>query len=76
MGLTHKQRKIVDAKRLAAGYHRGRREASAPLRFPDLYPYGEASYAQRLPFSQRERLAPREKQLARHGGIEFERFFA
>ena len=25
------------------------REASAPLRFPDLYPYGEASYAQRLP---------------------------
>ena len=31
---------------------------------PDLYPYGEASYAQRLPFSQRERLAPREKHVA------------
>ncbi len=26
-----------------------------PLRFPDLYHSGEASYAQRLPFSQREK---------------------
>ncbi|MEH2249867.1 hypothetical protein [Nostoc sp.] len=49
--------------------HRVRTEASALGGLRDLYSYGEASYAQRLPFSQRERLAPREKQLARHGGI-------
>ncbi|MCC5664201.1 hypothetical protein LC653_09795 [Nostoc sp. CHAB 5784] len=49
--------RLRDLKQLAR-----RREASAPLRLRDL------SLA-RLPESQRERLAPREKELARHGEI-------